>query len=222
MIRTLIADDNMVMRLGLRWLLETSDRVTVVGEASDGLEAIESSERLQPDVVVLDVRMPRMDGIAALDRLVGRAGVLMLSHGDDRDVIARAVRAGATGYLVHGQFAADDLIAAVVSTASRQAVLSPVAVAAVVDSLRAAATQPALRSGPPPGHGLSRREVEIMEHIVRGRSNSEIAHALFLSEKTVKNHVNHVYTKLRCANRAEAIAYWLGLASRQGSAVVPR
>ena len=213
-VRTLVVDDNIVMRLGLRCVLESSDRVVVVGEARDGLEAIERTERLQPDVVLLDVRMPRMDGIAALSRLCGRTPVLMLSHSDDRTVIERAMRGGATGYLVHGHFVGEELIAAVLSTAQGQPVLSPTATAAVVESLRTAATQPAPGCGPPPGHRLSEREVEVMSHIVRGLSNSEIARALFLSEKTVKNHVNHIYTKLSCATRAEAIARWFGLADR--------
>ncbi|GHJ46928.1 DNA-binding response regulator [Catellatospora sp. TT07R-123] len=214
-IRALISDENLLVRLGLRAVLEGSDRVLVVGEAGSRVETIACAEHLSPDVIVVG-EQALAAGAEPAGPLAGRAGVLVLSHTDERRAVQRAFRDGATSYLVHGQFVPDDLVAAVVATADRRPYLSPGAVAAMVECLRA----PAEPAEPPRPdrettrglrHQVSRREAELLEHIVCGRSNREIATRLFISEKTVKNHINHIYTKLGARNRAEAIALWLGL-----------
>jgi DNA-binding NarL/FixJ family response regulator len=214
-VSALVVDDNVVVRVGLTSLLEASGRVTVADEARDGDEAVKMAENRRPDVALLDVHMRGREGLQALPRLVTVTRVLMVTHNGDRDVIDQALRIGVTGYLVYGQFTPAELVDAVVGAASGLPHLSPVAVAALLDSLKVSPQQLQQRqtaSLPPATHGLSHRETEIMEHIVRGRGNAHIAKMLYLSEKTVKNHINHIYAKLGTRNRAEATAFWLGLA----------
>ncbi|KAB2351521.1 response regulator [Actinomadura rudentiformis] len=214
-IRVLVVDDNPVVRTGLTTLLE-SGGVQVVGEASDGAQAIELARRACPDLVLLDVRMPVMDGVAAAGPLSGLAKVLMLSYDSDAEVIGAAIRNGAAGYLVHGAFGAEELVAAIADTvADRSSPLSPQASRAVVAALREG---PADRHAETPAVdrraelGLSRREAEVMDLIARGRSNGEIAAMLVVSEYTVKNHVNRIFAKLGVRARGAAIACWLGTA----------
>ena len=192
---------------------ESSGTIDVVAEAKDGNEAIELAHRHQPDVILLDVRMPGRSGIDVLGALAGLGRVLMVTGCEDRTVIGQALRDGATGYLVHGQFGPDQIVQAVLDTAAGRPHLSPAALTALLDSLRSPAPhQHASSTAATEAHGLSKREAEIMEHIVRGRGNNDIARTLYLSEKTVKNHINRIYAKLSARNRAEAIALWLGLA----------
>jgi DNA-binding NarL/FixJ family response regulator len=180
----------------------------------DGAHALEQAKLLRPDLVLLDVRMPGMDGVAAAGPLSALAKVLMLSYDTDADVIGQAIRNGASGYLVHGTFGADELVAAVRDTvAERASPLSPAASRAVVEALRAgpapvAAPAPPVRDDP----GLSPREAQVMDLIAQGRSNREIAEALVVSEYTVKNHVNRIFAKLQVRTRGAAIARWLGTA----------
>lgn len=216
MIRVLVADDNAVIRHGLEAMLSTADDIEVVGSAVNGRDAVNQAAILRPDVVLLDVRMPVMDGLAAAASLAGGpARVLMLTNTDDDDTITGAMRTGASGYLVYGQFEADELVRSVRSTATGQSVLSPVAAAAM---RRALVPQPAgaacrdeasayTGAGADP---LSAREVEVMALVASGRSNGDIGRLLYLSEKTVKNHVNRIYTKLGVRTRAAAMARWLG------------
>jgi DNA-binding NarL/FixJ family response regulator len=209
MIRVLVADDNAVVRMGVVSLLEASGEVEVVGQAANGQEAIELAGRRRPNVVLLDVRMPLLDGVAAAALLARSARVLMLTYAQDTEIVADALRAGATGYLVHGCFEPADLLLAVRATHAGEAALSPPAASAAVAALQAIPPAPA------PDHadsGLSAREREVMDLIARGLSNHDIAAELVLSEKTVKNHVNHIYAKLAVRTRAEAIASWLGVA----------
>jgi DNA-binding NarL/FixJ family response regulator len=209
-VRVVVADDNFVVRRGLASLVESGGHV-VAGEACDGDEAVMLADRLRPHVVLLDVAMPGTDGLSVLPKLVSMARVLMVTDTDARHVVDQALRAGATGYLVYGQFTPVELLDAVAATAAGRARLSPSAVDALVESLR---TSQLRRAEPVAGnHGLSQREAEIMEHVVRGRGNAQIASTLFLSEKTIKNHINHINAKLGTRTRAEAIALWLGLAS---------
>jgi DNA-binding NarL/FixJ family response regulator len=211
-VSALVVNNNVVVRVGLTSLLEASGRVTVAGEIGDGDEAVRMVEARRPDVALLDVHVPGRDGLQGLPRLVSLTRVLMVTYNGDRAVIDQALRIGATGYLVYGQFTPAELVEAVVGTANGLPHLSPVAVAALVDSLKVAPQQQPAASPQPTTHGLSHREAEIMEHIVRGRGNAHIARMLYLSEKTVKNHINHIYAKLGTRNRAEATAFWLGLA----------
>ena len=219
MIRVLIADDNAVIRGGVRALLETSGDIEVCGEASTGQEAIHEAERCRPDVVLLDIRMPVMNGVAAAEALSGRFKVMMLTYSDDEPMVVAAIRAGAAGYLVHGRFDPDELERAIRDLADGRLVLSPAVAPVVFGALRRDA--PATASVPgEAGHGrhaLSTREVEVMELIARGRGNKAIAQELCITEKTVKNHVRHIYDKLEVANRSEATARWLGIEDHSGA-----
>jgi DNA-binding NarL/FixJ family response regulator len=202
-----IVDDNAVIRMGLRSILETSDRLHVVGEAGDGDEAIRLVRATQPDVTLLDVRMPRRDGVQVAGEVRSWTRVLMLTYSDAPEVVHAAVQAGAAGYLVHGQFASHELERSILAVAEGSFLLSPPALAAMRQAW-AAPTAPAVPSRP--DAGLSERQREVMELVAAGRSNSEIAGECFLSEKTVKNHINHIFAKLGVRTRAEAVSVWLG------------
>jgi DNA-binding NarL/FixJ family response regulator len=203
-----IADDNPVVRMGLRSLLNVSHAVTVVGDAADGEEAVALVSELEPDVVLLDVRMPVLDGVGVAARIRGRTRILMLTYSDEPEVIRAAFANGAAGYLVHGSFGTEELVSAVVSTAGGASELAPQVAAVVLDPGAApVAQQPA--TGRDGGAGLTVREREIMDLVAEGLTNGEIARHCFLSEKTVKNHLNRVFAKLGVRSRAEAVAIWL-------------
>lgn len=205
-ITVLIVGDDVVARLGLRALLEVSGRITVVGEAESGRDTLIEIGRLGPDVVLRHAPASGPDLLAELHELTRRAPVLLLANDESPSAVERAIRAGATGYLVNGQYGPDELVAAVVATAKGQPRLSPAAVRVLVYRLRT------VRGNHATGRSarLSTRETEIVDHLVRGLTNAEIARALGISEKTVKNHVNHIYAKLHTRNRAETVALWLG------------
>lgn len=204
-ISVLIVDDNAVVRMGLRNVLDAQDGIEVVGEAADGNEGVALNERLDPDVVLCDVRMPGLDGVGAATVMSATSHVVMLTYADDLDVIRSAMAAGARGYLVHGAHQPDEIVAAVVSASRGSSVLGPAATEAMLTGAPVAA---------PPRDtsqfGLTGRETEIMEHVSRGLSNREIARACFLAEKTVKNHLNNIFPKLGVTTRAEAMSLWLG------------
>jgi DNA-binding NarL/FixJ family response regulator len=216
-IRVVIADDNAVVRRGVAALLEAAEGIEVAGEASNGKEAIELTEKLKPDVVLCDVRMPIMDGVTAVQSISKHAPVMMLTYAEDEDRVAGAIRAGASGYLVHGRFEPDELEIAVKDLVAGKKVLSPSVVTVVFDALRHG---PESKENGGPG-SLTERELEVMNLLAKGRSNPQIATELFLSEKTVKNHVNHIYAKLGVTSRAEAIASWLGVARRDDEGRAP-
>lgn len=221
----LIVDDNPVVRMGLWSLLAIDDAIEVVGEASSGPEAVRIARELSPDVVLLDVRMPEGGGLDVLPELVGDSKVLMLTYSDEPAVVSEALRAGATGYLVHGAFESRELVRAIKDTADGRSRLSPSAAAVLMQGVRGggagapAPEPPAAVSAPaPPAVGvdvvrryrLSRREVEICSLLVEGASNADIAATLFIEEKTVKNHINRIFAKLGASSRSEAIATCLG------------
>lgn len=212
MIRVLVVDDNPVIRRGIAALLDDADDVKVVGEAGDGREAIRVAAESRPDVVLLDVRMPVMDGIEATGPLSEHARVMMLTYTDEQDRVVAAIRAGASGYLVHGQFDADDLVTRIRGLAGGETVLSPAVIGTVFEALRRTPGSPDEADGPA---SLTAREGEIMNLIAQGLTNGEIAARFVLSEKTVKNHVNRIYSKLGAGNRAQATALWLGTAPRR-------
>ncbi|WP_217995905.1 response regulator [Kribbia dieselivorans] len=205
-VRVLIVDDNAIVRMGIRSLLESEDDLVVVGEAADGEEALRAAAQYRPDVVLLDVRMPKRDGVSVVRELAAAAAVLMLTFTDEAEIVRQAVTEGAAGYLVHGTFDAATLAQSVRSAAIGSGSFTAGALAALRNDL---ASPPAagLRSG---NHGLSRRQAEVMDAIAAGRSNGQIARDLFLSEKTVKNHINAIFMRLEVTTRAEAIAVWLG------------
>lgn len=210
MTSVLIVDDNDVIRSGLKSLLEAGGGVRVVGEAGNGKLALELAREHRPDVTLLDVRMPVASGLDVVEPLSKLCKVLMLTYADDDEIVAAAIRSGASGYLVHGQFDADELSVAIGRVATGGSALSPAVAPALFDAVRQGDAM-----APPSGKDdlrarLTARETEILDHIAKGRSNAEIASALFVDEKTVKNHINRAYAKLQVSNRAEAIATWLG------------
>lgn len=212
MIRVLVVDDNDVIRSGLMALLAGLPDVEVVGEAATGREAIEQADALHPDVVLLDVRMPVMDGVTAAGPLSQRARVVMLTYAEEPAAVSGALRAGASGYLVHGRFTADELGRAIRDVAAERHAISDAAVPALLAALRDDVDDRegialGLRAG---GHDLTEREAEVMDAIARGLSNTEIAEELFVAVKTVKNAINRIYVKLGVTARGEAIARWLG------------
>ncbi|MFE7752505.1 response regulator [Streptomyces sp. NPDC057428] len=284
-LRVVVADDNPVVRAGLGVLLSGRADIEVVAEAADGRQAYEAAVRHRPDVVLLDVRMPGVDGISALPHLVQVAPVMMLTYSRESDIVHEALRLGAGGYLVHGEFTADELVQSVRDTKNGRAPFTTTAANALLAHMRQGsdqvprnlpeglgtalapgvphgspdpAPQPpgnAPHTAPPPGpsgarpagppeslsqlqpvvaqsstegshnrlptpnrqqHDLSSREAEVMELIASGMSNHQIAATCFISEKTVKNHINRIFTKLHSSSRSEAIARWLGTAPGPG------
>jgi DNA-binding NarL/FixJ family response regulator len=219
--RIMVVDDNPVVRSGLVSLLE-ADGMQVVAEAGDGVQAVELAERLRPDLVLLDVRMPLLDGVGAAKKITKRTPVIFVTYADRPEVIRAAIATGAAGYLVHGAFTAEEFVAAVRDALDGANPLSPAAVSVLMGSLRgrprARASRLARLAGDLPPHqvrfNLSDREVDVMELMTQGRSNAEIAVRLCLAEKTVKNHVNHIFAKLEVGTRAAAIAQWLGTSKR--------
>jgi DNA-binding NarL/FixJ family response regulator len=206
MTHALIIGDDVIARLGLRTLLLISGRIAIVGEVTLAREGMSQVGQQRPDVVLLHGTTLGAELLAELRDLARHVPVLVLANDDSPGVVERALRAGATGYLVNGQYDPDELVAAVLATAKGQPRLSPAAVRVLVDRLRSGRTH----REPVRPPRLSRRETEIVDHLVRGRTNAEIARSLGISEKTVKNHVNHVYAKLHTRNRAETVAFWLG------------
>lgn len=197
-IRVLVVDDHPVVRQGLRTFLDLQDDIAVVGEAADGLECIEAADRLRPDVVLLDLRMPGSDGVEALHGLRERGvqtRVLVLTSFTEPATVLPAMRAGAAGY-VYKDVDPPALAAAIRAVHAGHVLLHP----HIAALLAAGDTQPA-------GVHLTGREREVLGHISHGRSNREIARALTLSEKTVKTHVSAILSKLGVADRTQAALY---------------
>jgi DNA-binding NarL/FixJ family response regulator len=211
-IRVLVADDQALMRTGFRMILDAQDDIEVVGEAIDGADAIRRFERLRPDVVVMDVRMPTMDGIEATRRLSAAdppARVLILTTFDLDEYVYEALRAGASGFLLKDR-PPEELVGAVRVIAAGEALLAPSVTRRLIEEF---ARRPAA-GGPPSGlDELTEREREVLVLMAQGLSNAEIAGSLFVAETTVKTHVGRVLQKLRLRDRAQAVvlAYESGL-----------
>jgi len=201
-IRILIADDHPLFRGGLRALLESIAGIEVVGEAATGEEAVEIALALAPDVVVMDINMPGLNGIDATRRIVDesdRVNVLVMTMHDDDDAVFAAIRAGARGYQLKGA-AQDETLRAIRSVANGEAIFGP----GIADRLqRFLAAPPALDPGDAFPQ-LTDRELEILRLLAQRRTNAEIAVRLFLSQKTVRNYVSAIFAKLQVADRAEA------------------
>jgi DNA-binding NarL/FixJ family response regulator len=216
-IRVLLADDQAMVRQGFGALLNAQEGMTVVGEAVNGEEALRSCRELRPDVVLMDVRMPVMDGLEATRRLMNPPGgvghrprVLMLTTFDLDDYVYESLRAGASGFLLKDA-TAGDLVAAVRIVAAGEALLSPSVTRKLIEEF---ARQPR-RDRPQPNRltGLTPREVDVVRLIARGLSNREIAEALVVAEQTVKTHMGRILTKLDLRDRAQVVvtAYESGL-----------
>ncbi|WP_210414559.1 LuxR C-terminal-related transcriptional regulator [Microlunatus elymi] len=201
-ISVVVADDNAVVRLGIRSLLGTAADINVVAEVADGVAAATAVRNRRPDVLLLDVRMPRQDGVTTATEVAELTNVVMLTYSDAPEVVGGAIQAGAKGYLVHGHFSADELIGAVRMAASGHGTFSGPALVA----LRTPVTTTSQRAAQ---FGLSERETEVMDLIAEGASNAEIALKLFISEKTVKNHINRIFAKLDVTSRSRAVSLWL-------------
>jgi two-component system, NarL family, response regulator LiaR len=203
MIRVLIADDHKVVRQGLRFLLSSEPGIDVAGEAADGAAALDAIRALRPDVVLLDLFMPRMDGLAVLAamREAGLTGaVLILTSSADDQHLVQAIMAGALSYLPKTA-GVDQVVEAVRGAARGESVLQPAATARLLRELRHAAADPLAQ--------LTPRETDVLKGLARGRSNREIARVLSVSEETVKSHVSSILAKLGLADRTQAAIFAL-------------
>ena len=219
MIRVLIADDQTLLREGLATLLAAVDGVEVVGSARDGEEAVSLTALRHPDVVLMDLRMPRCDGVEATRRLTAEQPevrvVVLTTYADDASVFA-ALQAGARGYLTKDA-GAGEIAQAIRTVHAGEALLDPSVQRRLLESLRAPAGPAVTPSGPLPD-GLTQREAEVLGLIAEGLSNQEIAARLVVSETTVKTHINNLFSKTGVRDRAQAVryAYGHGLAQPPG------
>jgi DNA-binding NarL/FixJ family response regulator len=206
--RILIADDQQLVRAGLRMILEHEPDVEVVGEASDGAQALELARRLRPDVVLMDIRMPRMDGLEATRSLLSQPGVttrvLILTTFEIDEYVFEAVRAGASGFLLKTA-PPEELVHAVRVVGAGDALLSPSITRHLIGEFARLSRRPA--KTPPELASLTERETEVLKLLAAGLSNSEIARRLFLGEATVKTHVGRVLDKLGLRDRVQAVVY---------------
>lgn len=196
-VRVLIVDDHPVVRDGLRGMFNGDPGCEVVGEASNGVEALHLAETLNPDVILMDLHMPEMDGVHAIEALGERgsnARVLVLTTYDDDSFVLPAIEAGATGYLLKDA-PKEELVRAVQAVAKGKTILSPSVAGRPVSEVRS-----------PQRDLLTQRELEILELVAAGTTNRETAQKLFISEATVKTHLIHIYDKLEAADRAAAVA----------------
>ena len=210
-IRIFIADDHAIVREGLRALLATEPNIELVGEASDGIQAVSKVHALKPDVILLDMVMPRMDGLEAIVEIKknwSEAKIIVLTSFSDDEKVFSAIRSGALGYLLK-ESSPLDLLQAIHSVARGEGFLSPTIASKVMREIN---QPPKL---PPTKDPLTEREVEILQLVAKGLTNDEIAEKLVVSERTVRTHVSNILAKLQLANRTQAALYALkeGLAS---------
>ena len=217
-LRILIADDQALVRAGFRMILEVEEDIDIVGEASDGAQAVEMARELSPDVVLMDIRMPEMDGIEATRRVIAAGGdeparVLMLTTFDLNEYVYEALRAGASGFLLK-DVPPEQLAAGIRVVAGGEALLAPSITKRLIQEFASGAAAP---SKPPKGlDELTARELEVFKLVARGLSNAEIAQELVVSETTVKTHVARVLMKLGLRDRVQAVvlAYESGVVQR--------
>jgi DNA-binding NarL/FixJ family response regulator len=211
----LIVDDQALVRAGFRMILDAEEDIDVAGEAADGADAVAEAQRLRPDVILMDVRMPQVDGIEATRRVLADGldtKVVMLTTFDMDEYVYDALRAGASGFLLK-DVPPEQLVAGIRAVAQGDALLAPSVTRRVIEEFvrRPPASVQAM---PPEVADLTARELEVLQLVAKGLSNAEIAKELFVSETTVKTHVAHVLTKLRVRDRVQAVvlAYECGLA----------
>jgi NarL family two-component system response regulator YdfI len=215
-IRILIADDHRIVREGLRLILESQEEFSLLGEAADGAEAVRMAEELHPDVILMDLRMPEMDGITAIENIRGRdpqAAIVILTTYNEDDLMVRGLRAGARGFLLKDTDR-ETLFRTIRSAARGEALLMPEVIAKVLartaDEMPESAGQRRSANGPDgkgvAESGLSERELEVLAMVADGRRSKEIAVQLGITERTVKAHLASIYNKLGVDSRAAAIA----------------
>lgn len=207
-VRLLLVDDHALFRLGIRTLIDRMAGYTVVGEATDGIEAVAKAHELMPDIVLMDIRMPRCSGLAALEQMQRELPfikVVMLTISEDNDDLFAAIKAGARGYVLKSS-SGDELVFALDSIASGGAVVSPTMAVRLLSEFASIArmTGDLLPENSPE---LTPREKEILELVGQGLENKEIADSLYVAESTVKNHLANIMAKLHIRNRAQAAAY---------------
>jgi NarL family two-component system response regulator LiaR len=207
-IRVLIVDDHSMVRTGLSTFIRIKPGLELAGEARDGQQAVELCEQLHPDVILMDLVMPRMDGVTAIQTIRERwprVQIIALTTFKDKDLVQDAVRAGAIGYLLK-DVSMDELAAAIRAAHAGQPTLAPEAAQVLIQAARTP------EEGPQPGHDLTPREREVLALMVEGLNNPQIGERLFIGVTTVRSHVSSIFAKLSVSNRAEAIA----LAVRSG------
>lgn len=206
MIKCLIVDDQKLFREGLSTLLSVWEDIEIIGEANNGLEAIEKTAALSPDVILMDLRMPELGGVAATKHIVEAhpaSRIIVLTTFDDDDSIFDALRAGAAGYLLK-DVSSDKLVEAIRTTAAGNSFLQPSVAAKVLAEFTRQPTQSTKPSPQDLVEPLSKRELEILQHLGQGASNKEIAAALYLTEGTVKNHITNILGKMGVRDRTQA------------------
>jgi NarL family two-component system response regulator LiaR len=209
-IRVLIVDDHTVVRDGLNALLSLEPGMQVVGSAADGLEAVQLTEALKPDVILLDLVMPKMDGVEAINhirRIDPKARILVLTSFAENHQVFSAIKSGATGYIMKDT-SSDELIAAIRDTYHNRPALQPEIARKLMRDIQNQASETSLE------HALTEREIEILRHVAMGKTNQEIADELVVSERTIRTHITNILAKLRLSNRTQAALYAL----RQGIA----
>ena len=207
MIRVLLADDQAMVRAGFRLILSAEPDISVAGEAADGVEAVAAARRLRPDVTLMDIRMPRLDGIAATARLAADepavTRVVVLTTFDVDSHVYDALRAGASGFLLK-HAPPEELVQAIRVVAAGGALLDPAVTRRVIEEF---ARSPAPGPAPPEVAGLTERELEVLHLVAQGLSNAELAATLVVSEATVKTHVARMLAKLGLRDRVQAVVY---------------
>jgi DNA-binding NarL/FixJ family response regulator len=207
-VRVLIVDDHALFRRGLIMVLESEDGIEVVAEAEDGEEAVRKAAEFAPDVVLMDVRMPRVSGIAAtreIATVIPTAKILMLTVSDEEDDLYEAVKAGATGYLLK-EISIEEVADAIRAVTQGQSLISPSMASKLLTEFNSLAKR-AEEKQQVPVPRLTERELEVLKLVAQGMSNREIAEQLFISENTVKNHVRNILEKLHLHSRMEAVVY---------------
>jgi NarL family two-component system response regulator LiaR len=201
--RVLIADDQTLFRSGLARLLDADERVTVVGQAVDGLEAVKMALALKPDVVLMDIKMPNLDGIEAARRIIGenpKIRVLMLTTFEADNHVIQALKAGASGYVLKDS-QAEAIVSSILAVVAGERVMASAVANRVVEMLTGTTTPKEFYDG------LTAREVEILKMLASGMANKQIAFKLKISDKTVRNHVSNMYEKLNIFDRSQAVLY---------------
>jgi DNA-binding NarL/FixJ family response regulator len=208
-IRVLIADDQALFRRGLYVVLGTEENIEVVAEAEDGEQAIAKAEEMAPDVVLMDVRMPRVNGIEAAQRIrevLPSTKILMLTVSDEEDDLYEAIKAGANGYLLK-EISVEEVATAIRSVVQGQSLISPSMASKLLNEFNSLARQAAEKKEQLPAPVLTTRELEVLKLVARGMSNRDVADQLYISENTVKNHVRNILEKLHLHSRMEAVMY---------------